>query len=461
MILAPLLACLSMAAAERPNVVVIQVDDMGFSDLGCYGSEIPTPNLDRLAAGGVRFTQYYSNAKCEPTRNSLMTGGYPFARGKPGVVMAAAMQQAGYRTAIVGKVHGHITTGFQHRYVMPQGAASFWETPLDIDGEQIANAGERFPGFYSTDAFSDEAARWIGAGGAGPFFIYLAYNAPHYPLHAPAADIARFRGAYRQGWDAVRAARFARQQELGLWEPALRLAPREEAVPAWASLTPAQQDAEDLRMAVYAAMIARMDAGVGRVLAAIDAAGATAQTLVLFISDNGACHQDAKPKGPEPGPPGSWHYQGQGWAWASNTPFRKWKTWNHEGGISDPLIVSWPGRIAPGWDRRIAHVTDVTATCLDAAGVPQEGILGLSLLPGPQRRIHDELCWAVLKAKGVRIGDLKAVTRGDDPWELYDLAADRTELRNLAAERPQDLARLVARWNAWVPTVDVIGNERY
>jgi arylsulfatase len=239
----------------------------------------------------------------------------------------------------------------------------------------------------------------------------------------------------------------------------MQAAPREEPVKAWDALTPGERDREDLRMATYAAMVERMDAGVGRVLDAIERLGATQDTLVMFASDNGADGKDQKTTGPEPGPAGSWWYAGPGWAWASNTPFRKFKTWNHEGGISDPLIVSWPARIKPGWDRQVAHVTDITATCLAAAGRSNGRILGQSLLPGAERRIHQELCWAVLRAKAIRSGDLKAVTRADGPWELYDLAKDRTELHDLAQERPEVLAGMTARWQEWSKQVEIIGGR--
>ncbi|MEK7415899.1 MAG: sulfatase-like hydrolase/transferase, partial [Planctomycetota bacterium] len=367
----------------------------------------------------------------------------------------------------------HTVEGFQRAFTMDK-AGSYWDLsrgtreqlPLTIDGKEIADIQARFPGFYTTDAFADEAVRWLDEGKQQPkpFFLYMAFNAPHYPLHAPAEDIARFRGKYKAGWDVLREARFQKQLKLGLWPAGMRASPRDPKVKAWTSLTPQEQDREDLRMATYAAMVSRLDTAIGRVLKQIETMQATKDTVVMFCSDNGASSEDEANRvlGPEPGPPGSWWYTGPGWAWMSNTPFRKFKTQDHEGGISDPLIVSWPGQVKPGNDTQMAVITDLTATCLALAGRPNDKILGKSLLPGAgegKRPLHETHCWAIFSAKAVREGDLKAVAvKGT--WELHDMAQDRTELDDLAEKRPQDLARLIKTWEAWAKQVNVPGGGR-
>ena len=392
---------------KRPNVVLMLADDMGFSDLGCYGGEIHTPNLDRLAAHGVRFTQFYNGARCSPSRASLLTGLHPHQtgigiltnddrpRGYPGtlnercVTLAEVLKAAGYRTAMAGKWHlaaemkvpnaaWPTRRGFERFFGTLTGCGSFFQPGTLTRGETNAEAEALDPDFYYTDAISDEAADFVrdcGKTPDTPFFLYVAYTAPHWPLHARDDDLARYRGAFDQGWDALREARIARQKAMGLIDADTRLSARDPSQPAWRDAP--HRDWEARRMEAYAAQIDRMDQGIGRILEALDDSGARNDTLVIFLSDNGAC-AEAIPLGAlerfkqrrdilrlhardgrevrignEPAivPGGEDTYASYGRAWAnlSNTPFRYYKRWVHEGGIACPLIVHWPaGALARG-----------------------------------------------------------------------------------------------------------------
>ncbi len=480
----PSLARAQNAGDGRPNVLLIMADDMGFSDIGCYGARIiQTPTINSLADRGMRFTQFYNNAKCSPTRGSLLTGQYSGWRGSPSrhVNLAAQMKEAGYRTYMTGKVHGHSTAGFDRSCTMGA-CASYWnlgryqEGPgvLNINGEPHPDFLETHPDFYATDAWSDYAVRFLDQdrGSERPFFLYVAYNAPHYPLHARQADIEEYRGRFMEGWDVLRRRRFGALVEAGIVGPDLRMSPRDEGVPSWSSQSREEKEQWDLWMATYAAMIDCMDRGIGRILVKIRELGQEGNTLVFFLSDNGGCAKTGgKPPGSEPGPPGTWHFVGKPWANTSNTPWRKFKTWDHEGGVSTPLIASWPERIRPGCiDRDWGHVVDITATCLDVAGRPNDKILGLPLTPafdGNRRQFHDVLCWAILKGKAAREGRWKAVRYeevgwnklGDESydigiddlskWRLFDMEADRTELHDLSKQHPERLRHLVETWKAW------------
>jgi arylsulfatase len=463
------------AAGRRPNIVVIMVDDMGFSDIGGYGGEIATPNIDRLAAGGLRFTQFYNNAKCGPSRASLFTANYPGWQDRSQCLSwGTAMKAAGYRTYRVGKVH-ETGGGFDRACTMGP-CASYWDLTVEgktargglkIDGVEQPDFLATHPDFYTTDTFTDYALKYLeeGRDDAKPFFLYVAYNAPHYPLHARPADIDRYRGTYMDGWDALRERRYARQQELGLFDKPPALSPRDEQVPAWDSLPRDEQRRQDAAMAVYAAMIDRVDRNIGRLMEKIAALGQADNTLVLFLSDNGGCHQTGAgtPPGSDPGPRGTWHFVGRNWANASNTPFRKFKTWDHEGGISTPLIANWPGRIRAGtFDRDWGNIMDIPATCVDLAGEPNAKVGGLSLAPafdGRKRDLHASLCWAILKGKAARKGDWKVVRHGDEPWRLFNVAEDRAELHDLAAAEPARLRELAALWDDWSDKCRYIGDD--
>ncbi|MGB9626506.1 MAG: sulfatase-like hydrolase/transferase, partial [Phycisphaerae bacterium] len=381
---AVLAAAVSATAADekpaRPNIILILADDMGFSDLGCYGSEIATPNIDRLAAHGLRFTQFYNAARCCPTRAALLTGLYPHQAGvghmlgdwaKPAytsglndrcVTIAELLREAGYRTYMVGKWHvGQLVgrkpanrpldRGFEHFYGTGGGGNYFAPEPLMRDNDRIEPDAD---GYYVTDDFSEAAVRFVEqhvkSGTRSPFFLHLCYTAPHFPLHAKPDDIARNRGRYRDGWDALRARRYARQKELGIIDPLWPLSPRDPVALPWADAT--DKEEWDLRMAVYAAMIECMDRGVGRVVEAVRHAGMERNTLILFLSDNGASAEflDTWPNPARGHKPGSITGTKEshrclevGWANAANTPFREHKMWVHEGGIATPLIACWPG----------------------------------------------------------------------------------------------------------------------
>ena len=492
------------SAGPPPNIAVILVDDMGFSDIGCYGSEIPTPNLDKLAARGLRFTQFYNTGRCCPTRAALLTGLYSHQAGvghmvtdrkQPGyqgnlndrcVTIAEVLRGAGYRTAMAGK--WHVTKfveatndaekanwprqrGFDHYFGVTKGTANYFRPDsLTRENEHIQPPTG---GFYTTDAFVDNALKFVDEGDKSkPFFLYLAFNAPHFPLMAPADEIAKFRGKYKIGWDKLREQRRARQIELGIVDKAWPLAPRPPEVKAWDTLTPEEQDRFDHIMAIYAAVVAHIDTAVGRFVEALRQRGALDNTLILFLSDNGGNAEsgpNGRYDGQAPGSADSTVYCGQSWATLENTPFRRYKHFNHEGGISTPLIAHWPARISGGGELRTqpGHLIDIMATCVDLAGAtyPKEfrgkaiqPMEGRSLVPAfdskPIQR--DALFWEHEGNAAVRVGDWKLVRLGrTGPWELYDLKADRTEQRDLAAAQPERVKALAAKWDAWAERAQV------
>jgi len=457
--------------ARRPNIVLILVDDMGYSDLGCYGGEIRTPHIDGLAEKGIRFTQFYNTAKCAPTRTSLLTGLYWQQAGvgiKRGITMGQALQPAGYTTLAIGKWHlggTPETRGFHRAFGHISGATHYFrgDKSFHLDGKRFDVPQE---GFYVTDANTDYAIRFIGEEHrkhpAKPFFLYLAYNAPHYPLHALPDDIARYRGQFRKGWDRLREERYARQLALGIVKKRWQLSPRPDAVPAWDSLSEKERDLEDLRMAVYAAMLHRVDVGVGRLMAKLGELGLADNTLVLFLSDNGACPFDRRRQGTPGGPDSYWEY-GPAWATLSNTPYRLYKRNQHEGGIATPLIASWPAVIrntgtlvdVPG------HLIDLMPTVLEAAGgtypaehagTPLPPLPGRSLVPvfeGKAPSAREALFFQYGPNRALVAGHWKLVSAFSGPWELYRLDADRTELRNLAAAEPGKVAELDAAYRRW------------
>jgi len=497
--IAAALALLSAAQAEppvRPNIVVILVDDMGFSDLGCYGSEIPTPNLDALAANGLKFTQFYNTGRCCPTRASLLTGLYPHQagvghmtgdRGLPGyqgrlngqcVTLAEVLKPAGYFTAMSGKWHvgqEHGVTpwgrGFDRSLNAAGGGFYFPESPkakLFLNGEALAKDDPRLPkGWYSTDLWTTFGLKFVDEALAEkkPFYLHLCHNAPHFPLQAPAEEIAKFRGTYKAGWGAVRDARYAKQLKLGLIDKAWAKSPRPEEVQLWKEVVAAEQERFDHLMATYAAVVHRMDKAVGDLVSGLRQRGVLDNTLILFMSDNGG-NAEAGPKGRTSGDPsqgGSDWFCGMSWAFVENTPFRLFKHFNHEGGIATPLIAHWPAGIAAKgeWRRQPAHLIDIMATCAEVAGAayPKE-FKGQAILPMEGRSLvgafadrpvaRDALYWEHEGNAAVRAGDLKLVRRGyGGAWELYDMKADRTELHDLAAAQPEQVKALAALWEAW------------
>ncbi len=506
------------APARRPNIVVILADDMGFSDIGCFGGEVRTPNLDRLAASGVRFTQFYNTARCCPTRASLLTGLYPHQTGvghmvdnpKPfpgyrgelssrAVTIAEALKPAGYRSYMVGKWHvtppneskanWPLQRGFDKFYGTILGAGSFYD-PLSLIRDNEPAPVDR-PDYYYTDALADNACQYIrDHRTSAPFFLYTAFTAPHWPMHALESDVDRYRGRYRDGWDVLRLERHRRMVETGIVDRTWPLTPRDPRVPAWRDAP--HREWQERRMEVYAAMIDRMDQGIGRMIKTLESANQLDNTLILFLSDNGGCAEELGPnyKGrhlpartrdgrpvvpgnrPElmPGGPDTYQSYGQGWANASNTPFRMYKHWVHEGGIATPLIAHWPARSRRGGllNHQPGHVIDIMATCIDAAGarypsehrgesvVPLEGRSLLASIEGRQRTPHAAIFWEHEGNRAVREGDWKLVSRYPDQWELFHLKADRTELTNLADREPNRVERLADLYGKWAARARVV-----
>ncbi len=488
-------------ATKKPNIVLIMADDMGYSDIGCYGGEIHTPNLDRLASEGVRFSQFYNGARCCPTRASLLTGlyahqagvgfmvgnqGYPAYQGylnEQCVTIAEALKPAGYRTLMAGKWHvgeerSHWPTdrGFDRYFGLISGAANYFDPSktkakgvtrqMALDDQPYTPPEE---GFYMTDAFTDHAIEFLSESEQGdkPFFLYLAYTAPHWPLHAWPEDIAKYKGKYRKGWDKLREERRQRMIEMGLIREEWALSPRDTQTWPWED----EKDKElmDLKMAIYAAQIERMDAGIGRVLKTIESLGQKDNTLVMFLADNGGCAEggptgfDNRKNGLPPGGVDSYMSYGLSWANASNTPFRRFKHWVHEGGIATPFIASWPAvmKTRGTITSEVGHIIDVMATCVDAAGAeypkihkgkavtPLEGESLVPIFRDGERKGHDAIFWEHQGNRAVRQGKWKLVSAHGGSWELYDLEADRTELNNVIEAHPDKARELEALYQVW------------
>lgn len=461
----------------RPNILLILADDMGYSDLGCYGGEIATPNLDRLAAGGVRFTSFYNSAKCEPTRASLMSGQYWQDCGlgvQRGLTMGQAMKSAGYDTFALGKWHldgNPVERGFDHYFGHLGGGSDYFKGSrthrLDDKPFVPANDGK----FYTTDANADYAIKFIGEAHAQhpdkPFFTYLAFNAPHASLQAWPKDIATYRGKYRLGWDQLREQRYQKQIELGITKKEWALSPRPNTIPAWDSLTDTEKDFEDARMAVYAAQVDRMDQAIGRVLAKIKELGEEENTLVIFLSDNGASpydHGKVTARKIESLLAGTSNLgYGLGWANASATPFRHYKRNMSNGGSSTACIAAWPAVVKQrgGITDQRAHIIDLMATIVDVGGgtwpaefagekiAPLPGKSLRPILLGEQRAPHEALYFQLFDHRAVIAGDMKLVSDWGRPWELFNLTTDRTELHDLKKAEPEHAARLEKLWSGW------------
>ncbi len=514
------------AADKKPNIVVILCDDMGFSDPGCFGGEIATPTLDRLAAEGVRFTQMYNSARSCPSRACILTGLYPhqvgmggmtgnkkdFPRGYSGfrsddnVTIAEALSANGYYTAMSGKWHLGATTpvqrGFEDYFGLLGGFNSFWNPAVYTKLPDKASVRKYPEGqFYATNAITDYAIEFTGKakGQDKPFFLYLAYNAPHFPLHAPKERIDKYYQTYLKGWDAIRKERFDRIVQMGFMGP-LEMRPRgivpgsnfmnkPHSIPAWDSLSEDQRKDLARRMAVYAAMIDIMDEQIGRFLDALKERGQLDNTLIMFMSDNGACAEwhefgfDGKSgvqyhthTGDEldgMGQAGTYSHYGTGWANVCCTPFSLYKHYAHEGGISTPGIIWWGGKVVdPGRvDSEPCHFTDVMATCLDAAGAkypskykghgvqPAEGYSILPMVKGQpvkQRPIFAEH----EGNRMVREGDWKLVASYFNglKWELYNIREDRAEMHDLAKKYPDRVKNMAKMYDAWA---DRAGVEPY
>ena len=487
--------------ATKPNIIVILVDDMGYSDLSCYGSDIPTPNLDALAADGLKYTQFYNAGRCCPSRAALLTGLYSHEagvgnmmrdQGLPGyqghlndqcVTIAQVLKPAGYFTAMTGKWHvgqeQGVTPwgrGFDRNMSAPDGGfyyAGGKKCQLFLNGQEIADNDKRLPQhWYSTDLWTTYGLKFIDEAVVAkkPFYLHLCYNAPHFPIQAPAEDIAKFRGKYKEGWDKLRVARRERELALGIVDQSCGLAPRVEAISAWDSLSEQDKDRFDHIMAVYAAAVWHMDKEVGELVAGLKQRGVYDNTLIFFMSDNGG-NAEMGPRGRDKGDPtdaASGWFCGESWASLENTPFRYYKHYNHEGGISTPLIVHWPAGIQAKGEMRTqpGHLIDIMPTCVEVAGASYPKVFnGKPILPmegkslvgsfSNQPIVRDALFWEHTGNAAVRVGNMKLVRLAGRPWELYDSSKDRSELHNLAAERPGVVKELAAKWDAWAARAHV------
>lgn len=476
-----LLAADSIATTAKPNILIILVDDMGYSDIGCYGSEIKTPNIDRLAAGGVKFAEMYNTAKCYPSRACLQTGVY-YQRTDltfdNTATLGEVLRPAGYTTLWSGKHHAKFnptTRGYDRYYGMIGGAENHFKPRQEnakgwaLDGEKPAAQDSSF---YSTDAYTDKALKWLDEyNTAGkPFLLYIAYTAPHWPLMAWPEDIAKYKGVYDAGYETIRNARYERQIKLGLVDPKTTplsaFEQEKKQSKNWADMSPDERKQKASLMEIYAAMVDRVDQNIGRLMQRLQDQGKLDNTLIMFMADNGGCAEDPKSPDADPlaplGSVNSFLSYGSGWASVSNTPLRKWKQDSFEGGISTPLVVSWPAGIKPqnGWIREPAHLIDIMPTVVAAAGATYPGeskqtkispMDGVSLLPtckGGSIARSTPLFFQFSKGSAIKDGDWKLV-RNSATWELYNMATDRSETHNVATANPEVVKKLDSEWLAW------------
>ncbi|MBI2273613.1 MAG: arylsulfatase [Bacteroidetes bacterium] len=488
---------------SRPNIIYIMADDMGYSDIGCYGGEVNTPNLDQLAAKGIKLRSFYNNARCCPTRASLLTGRFPHQVGmglmvttppasyEPGnyqgfldpgyATVAELLKKEGYHTYMSGKwhvgerpEHWPRKRGFDHYFGLISGASSYYEIlPQEKSKRHVVLEDKDYDipqeGFYMTDAFTDHALEYLETEkkrkDAAPFFLYLAYTAPHFPIHSPdEALITRYEKIYASGWDIIRKERYAKMKKLGLVDASYHLTERPADIPAWENAT--DKKTWIRKMAVYAAMIERMDQNIGRLVATLKANGQYEHTMIVFLSDNGGCAENTNNRNFNDstklvGQRGSYYTYDMPWANVSNTPFRKYKHFMHEGGIITPCILQWPEAINPqkGYLSSTGHVTDLMPTALELAGAAApEGIAGQSLSylwknkQAPERTI----CWEHEGNKAIRTGSWKLVKDWEDPdWELYNITADPSETRNLATQYPDRVSSMKKEYETWAQNMHV------
>lgn len=510
----------AQTTAEKPNIILIMVDDMGYSDIGCFGGEIPTPNIDQLAENGIRYTHFYNVGRSCPTRASLMTGLYPHQAGIGGmsedpydktkrdrsphdrqlpgyrgflnrnsVTLAEVMKDAGYHTYMVGKWHlsmdgmekWPLQRGFDRFYGILAGATSYFAPQggrgLTLDNSQLPTPQQPY---YTTDAFTDYALQFMDSSlDDDPFFLYVAYNAPHWPLHAKDADIEKFTGKYDAGWEAVREARYDRMKEMGIIDDTWQLAEWESR--SWNELTEEERHNSALRMSVFAAQVHCMDYNVGRIIEYLEQTGQRENTLIVFFSDNGACAEPHTETGfgtiADINKHANWVAPSYGlpWAQVGNTPFRKYKTRAYEGGISTSFVMSWPRQYSAYNNeirRNVCFLPDIMATFIDAAGGQYpaayaghqiQQIEGKSMLPtvtDPKTELHEYLFGEHFRNNYVRHGRWKAVKdQTSTEWELYDISADRSETYNLAAKHPKKLEKMVAKWYEWAETRNVFPQQ--
>ena len=503
---------------SRPNIIVILSDDMGYSDIGCYGGEVETPNLDALAQNGLRFTQFYNGARCCPTRASLMTGCYPHQVGighmtntpnnftqhdlgipeyrgflnNNGVTIAEVLKEAGYATLMTGKWHLGISEkskwplqrGFDKFYGIIPGASNFFkpEYPRGITymNDTISVTDEDY---YTTDAFTDYAIQFIDESkqenSEKPFFLYLAYTAPHWPLNAPQEVVEKYKGKYAEGWTKLRETRFAQMKEMGIIDKDWKLSDQDSR--EWDSLSDEKKKEMDTRRAIYSAMVDQMDQNIGKLVTHLKKQGKLDNTLIIFLNDNGACAEGGELGG---GPreqletkEGYFLTYGGAWANASNTPYREYKHWVHEGGIGTPFIVHWPNTIPKENHGKLiseyGFLPDIMATCIDVANatypeeyngniiVPNSGKSLVPLFKGENKRIHTEpIFWEHEGNKAVRLGKYKLVSKwskkAETKWELYDMETDRTEQHNLAAQLPEKVSKMVTMYDEWATANKVL-----
>lgn len=498
-----------VVAAGKPNLLVLLADDLGFSDLGCYGGEIATPHLDALAKDGLRFTQFYNTARCWPTRAALLTGYYaqqvrrdtvPGLKGRSGtlgvrpawaMLLPELLRPLGYRSYHSGKWHidgKPLANGFDRSYSLEDHDRHFAPRRHTEDDKPLPEVDPK-AGYYSSTAIADHAVRCLKEHAdqhtKQPFFGFVAFTSPHFPLQAPAEDVARYRTKYLAGWDVLRQQRWQRLQERKIGGDRLppierqigppyafpaalkKLGPNELNRPLpWSELSAGQRAFQAAKMAVHAAMVDRMDREIGRIVAQVKAMKAIDDTLILFLSDNGASAEimvrgDGHDPDAAPGSAATFLCAGPGWSSLANTPFRRHKTWVHEGGICTPLIAHWPNGIAARGELRHTpgHVIDFVPTALALAGgrhpatwkgQPVPPLPGRSLVPAFARDVtieRDSLWWLHEGNRALRVGDWKIVAAGkDSPWELYDLSRDRTETTDLAREQPDKVRELAALW---------------
>ncbi len=503
----------------RPNILLILADDMGYSDLGCYGSEIKTPNIDRLAQSGIRFTHFYNAARCCPSRASLMTGLYPHQAGvghmlanwrTPGytdglsshaVTIPEVLRPAGYRAMMAGKWHlgwkddgSPRARGFERFYGMRGFVDSYFTVVRSTDvylDDALLMAPTTHPinhlhpeqPWYTTDVFTDYALYFMDEALRHnmPFFQYVAYNAPHFPLHAFKSDIQKYRGKYRRGWEVARESRFRRLAEMRMIQRNWELSPQDS--PVWNSLTEEQKDAADFRMAIYAAIVDRLDQNVGRLTRFLEQRNQLENTLILFLSDNGGSSETGlfglKADTNRPSNYDEWRdaggwtsSYGQGWANVSNTPFRMYKSYDHEGGISAPLILHWPNRIRAGGElrRQVCHIMDILPTLAEITGASYpEQMHGQAILPYEGKSLvpvlddkpaaRGPLFWEHEGNRAVRDGKWKLVARFRQPWALYDIERDRTELNNMIGRHPEVARRLEEMYSRWARRCHVLAYD--
>lgn len=503
---------------KKPNIILIMSDDMGYSDLGCYGGEVNTPNLDALAENGVRFTQFYNSARCCPTRASLLSGLYPHQTGighmtntpenftqhdleipeyrgflnKSSVTIAEVLKEAGYHTLMTGKWHLGLSTkdkwplqcGFDKFYGIVPGASNFFkpEYPRGITymNDTISVTDQDY---YTTDAFTEYAIQFIDESRQEddnkPFFLYLAYTAPHWPMQAPQEDVDKYKGKYMEGWTALREERYRRMKEMGLIEANWDLS--EQDARDWDLLSEEKKKEMDLRRAIYAAMIDRMDQNIGRLTQFLNEQQLLDNTIIFFLSDNGACAEGGELGG---GPAaqletkeGYFLTLGRAWANSSNTPYREYKHWVHEGGINTPFIVHWPQGIPKKENgtliKEFGFLPDIMATCIDLAQTeypqqyngnsihPAPGRSLLPLLKGEKKPVHDEpVFWEHEGNKAVRLGNYKLVSKwqqgSEYNWELFDLEKDGTEMHDLSAAMPGKVKEMSDMYDKWAEKNNVL-----